>query len=185
MGRKIEPAAARGVTLVELLLVCILLAILVSLGQPLLQPVLHRNQLYTAVSSFLDALRLARSEAVLRNAPVSICPSGMARNGQPDCAGVYADGWVVFVNPDRDRKFDRDRDEVLRVFEALPAGYSLTNRAGTRPAADLISYLPDGTTRRNLSLLFCPPDTGRVSALAIVLNIVGRPRLALGWGTCP
>jgi Tfp pilus assembly protein FimT len=132
----------------------------------------------------MGAINLARSEAILRNSPVSLCPSRMFRTGIPDCDGTYADGWLVFSNRDRDRTVDAGVDEVLQVFPPLPPGYAVTNRAGTRPVTDTISYLPDGSSRANTTLLLCTPPGVDVEPLGIVVNIAGRPRLARGWGQC-
>jgi type IV fimbrial biogenesis protein FimT len=80
---------------------------------------------------------------------------------------------------------DAGTDKVLRAFEGLPPGYRLTNRKGTRAAFELINYLPDGSSHSTRTLLFCPPPQVTGQSLSIVINIVGRARLAKGWGICP
>ena len=112
--------------------------------RPLMQDLLQGNRLRSESIRFLRAINLARSEAVMRNGPVSICPSVMAVTGKAQCSGTYADGWIVFANADKDKVVDAGSDEVLQVFEGLPAGYQLTNRSGTRAAFKLINYLPSG-----------------------------------------
>jgi hypothetical protein len=93
----------------------------------------------------LGALALwSGSEAVLRNIPVTLCPSAMAATGAAICGDRLADGWIVFTDRDRDQVVDAGADEVIRVFEQVPAGYSLSNLAGTVPAGDAVTYLPDG-----------------------------------------
>ena len=174
-----------GFTVIELMVVLVILAITLSLGTPSMQHLLQGNRLRAESSRFLGAINLARSAAVMRNQPVSICPSAMATTGKAECSGIYAEGWIVFANADRDREVDADSDEVLQVFEGLPAGYQLTNRSGTRQAFELINYLPDGTSRNNRTLLFCTPAHTTVQSVSIVINIVGRARLAPGWGECP
>ena len=76
-------------------------------------------------------------------------------------------------------------DSVIRVYEALPTGYTVTNRLGTRPARMMLTYKPDGSSGRTRSLLFCPPGSGGLASRAVVLSNVGRPRLARDWGQCP
>jgi len=174
-----------GFTLVEMMIVLVVLAVAISVGTPLMRDMLHRNKLRAESTRFLGALNLARSEAVMRNLPVSICPSSMAVTGTPECAGIYANGWIVFANADRDKTVDNGTDQVLRVFEGLPAGYSLTNRSGTRESFELINYLPDGSSHSNRTLQFCPPRGVSTPGLSIVINIVGRARLVGGWGECP
>lgn len=177
----------RGLTLIELMISLAILAVTVTVASPAMQQLIHGSRLRSETSRLLDAVNVARSEAVLRNVPVGLCPSSMAVSGIPECAGSYADGWIVFTNPDRDEVVDADSDEVLRVFAALPPGYRLSNLAGTRPADELILYLPDGSSRRNLSLLLCPPVSYRLEPWRLVLNNVGRARAARveqGEGQC-
>ena len=178
----LEPV--KGLTLVELMVVLLVLAAALAVGVPAMQTVLHNNRMRTEASRLLLAINVARSEAVMRNSPVSICPSSMAFTGEPVCSGVYADGWIVFSNADKDRVVDAGTDNVLKVFEGLPKGYTLTNRAGTRAAFELINYLPDGSARSNRTLLLCSPAAAAVQSLSVVINIVGRPRLARDWGEC-
>jgi type IV fimbrial biogenesis protein FimT len=176
---------ARGLTLIELMIALVVIAIVLSLGTPSMRNLLHGNRLRAESSRMLGAINLARSEAVMRNQPVSICPSAMAVTGNAECSGVYDAGWIVFSNADRDKIVDTGTDEVLQVFEGLPPGYQLTNRSGTRAAFELISYLPNGTSHSNRTLLFCSPSQQRALSLSIVINIVGRARLAGGRDECP
>ena len=174
-----------GFTLVELMIVLMVMAVTLLLSAPSMQELVQGNRLRSESIRFLRAINLARSEAVMRNGPVSICPSMMAVTGKAQCAGTYADGWIVFANADKDKVVDAGSDEVLQAFGGLPPGYQLTNRSGTRAAFKLINYLPSGTSHSNRTLLFCPPSDARVQSLSIVINIVGRARLIGGWGKCP
>jgi type IV fimbrial biogenesis protein FimT len=168
-----------------MMIVLVLIATLLSFGTPLMQSQVAITRLHSESSRFLGAINLARSEAVMRNLPVSICPSAMAVTGIPECSGIYAEGWIVFANADRDKVVDKDTDTVLQIFEGLPEGYQLTNRSGTRDANALINYLPDGSSHSTRTLMFCPPSPSVVQSLSIVMSIVGRARLVEGWGDCP
>jgi type IV fimbrial biogenesis protein FimT len=174
-----------GFTLIELMIVLVVLATTLSMSAPLFQDMLHSNRLHAEAARFLDAINRARSEAVMRNQPVSICPSAMAATGKAQCSGTYASGWIVFANLDKDKVVDAGTDEVLQVFESLPAGYRLTNRSGSRAAFELINYLPDGSSHSNRTLLLCPPQHTTGQSRSIIINIVGRARLIGGWGECP
>jgi Tfp pilus assembly protein FimT len=109
----------------------------------------------------------------------------MATTGEARCAGTYEDGWLVFANRDGDKVVDAGEDNVIQVFDGLPPGYRLTNRAGTKTAIELINYLPDGESRGNRTLLFCPPLPVAAGSMSIVINIVGRARLLWGRDPCP
>ena len=145
---------------------------------------LYGLQCSAEISRLMTAVQLVRSEAILRNHAVTMCPSSMATTGQAVCGGIFADGWIIFSNRNRDGVVDPD-DEVLKIFEPLATGYTLTNRKGTRSASERITYLSDGSSWRNRTLLVCPPDGSSRNSRSLIMNIVGRPRLARNWGICP
>jgi Tfp pilus assembly protein FimT len=132
----------------------------------------------------MTAINLVRSEALRRNMPVSMCPSPAATTGELICDGIYANGWLVFSDRDRNGQLGPS-DRPIRVFTSLPENFTLTNRAGTRNADQPITYLPDGSSGRNRTLLVCAPPDVDVPSRSVVMNIVGRPRVAERWGTCP
>lgn len=173
-----------GFTLIELMLVVAVLGITVLIAAPSFQRAIHSNQLRTETSRLLSAINLARSEAISRNTIVSLCPSTYVTDGVASCSKTYADGWIVFTNGDRDRVVDQGSDKIVKAFEGLPQGYSLTNKSASRDAFELISYRPDGSSRRNMTLLICSPRDWSIPSWSVVLNIVGRPRVARAWGQC-
>ena len=144
MNRMFHSSGRQGFTLIELMLVLAVVAIVITTAAPAMKKLIHANRIHSESSRLMSAINLARSEAIRRNSPVSLCPSSVVLTGQPTCAGIYSDGWMVFANLDRDRVVDEGVDEVIAAFEGLPVGYSLTNKAGTIHARELISYLPDG-----------------------------------------
>ncbi len=173
-----------GFTLIEALLVMFLLALAVGGVAPRFTQLFAEVNLQNLSRQVLGSIGYARTEAIRRGAVVSLCPSRMWLSGEADCGGVYSDGWIVFSNADRDAVVDPAEDEVLQVFPALPAGYRVVNRSGTRSVGGLINYLPDGSAQRNLTLQVCPPEGSRASSVSVVLNIVGRARLDRRWGQC-
>ncbi len=177
-------AIPRGFTLVELLVVMVLVCVLLVVGVPALRHLFHAVLIQHEAARLMDAIILARSESVERNVPVSLCPADTSTGSASGCAGIYADGWMVFTNPDRDAAFDPARETLIKVFAPLSPYYTLTNRSGLRSLDDQLTFLPDGTSRRSITLMLCaPPGTG-VESRSVVLNRVGRPRLAKGWGQC-
>jgi type IV fimbrial biogenesis protein FimT len=179
-----RPGSSEGFTLFELLTVLAVLAIAISTVLPSMRVLLHKTQLRTQANRLVTALNLTRSEAVWRNAFVSMCPSEFPAAAAPTCSGAYADGWIIYTNADRDSIVDPGTDQVLGVFEALHAGYSVTNRARTRLANEIITFYADGTSRKNRTLMLCPPSGSRASSVSIVMNRMGRSRLSDDWGDC-
>jgi type IV fimbrial biogenesis protein FimT len=174
----------RGLTLIELMIVLALLAVTLTLAAPSMSQLVHKNRVRAQASRLLAAINLVRSEAILRNTRVSMCPSDMSVSAVAKCGGDYSAGWIVFVNSDGDGDVDSTVDEVLAVYDPLPSGYALTNRSGERRADQLITYLPDGSSRRNLTLQVCSPLNDDVESWSVILNRVGRPRAARGGGSC-
>jgi type IV fimbrial biogenesis protein FimT len=68
--------ATRGFTLVELIVAMSVLALIATLAIPMYGDIVAANRARAAAYSLVSALTLARSEAVKRNAPVSVLPFG-------------------------------------------------------------------------------------------------------------
>ena len=90
---------------------------------------LQRNAVRTRdVNQFLQAVYLARGEAIKRNDMVSLCPLV----DWPRCAGAgsrWQPGWLAFANLDRDQPADRDPEESLpNTFPAWVGGRLDGNR---------------------------------------------------------
>ncbi|MEM6579910.1 MAG: GspH/FimT family pseudopilin [Pseudomonadota bacterium] len=184
MRKKSIIQSEAGLTLIELMSTVLILAVTVVLAAPTMRGTIQSNQLETETTRFLDAFSLARSEAILRNTPVSLCPSAMARTGLASCAGTFDQGWILFTNHGRNNTYTPATDELLQVFSPVPVGLRLTNSAGNQTVGGIITFLPDGSSRRNLSLLFCAEGGPALASQRIVLNAVGRARSIKGDAQC-
>lgn len=181
--KRISPRRVqRGFTLMELMVVVAIAAVLLSLGAPALGRALALQRQRAAVQTLLVAFNLARRQAIVRAEAFTVCPVA-AEEGR--CGSDYAAGWQVFADRDRNQHRDPEAEVLLRRFGALPAGMAVTNRAGTRIAAEPVTWYPDGTARRTLTLQLCDPRIRSVDAFSLVLNGVGRARIARGEGRCP
>ncbi|MGD2139735.1 MAG: GspH/FimT family pseudopilin [Burkholderiales bacterium] len=76
---------SRGFTIIELMLAITVLALLITLAVPMYQSITATNRARAAAYSLVASLSLARSEAVKRNATVSVAPLGTG----------WQDGWQV------------------------------------------------------------------------------------------
>lgn len=181
MKRISRVRAHRGLTLVEMMIALVLLATLLNLSVPAFSRLQGNLLLRSSAHRLVAAINLARAEALGRKLPVSLCPS----TGGLSCAGDYSDGWLLFQDTDRDQRLDPGSEEVLFLGQGMPDGYTVTDRSGRHAAAESINYYPDGTVRRNRTLLLCAPWEKGVAPYSIVLNFVGRVRVAQGEGHCP
>jgi type IV fimbrial biogenesis protein FimT len=178
-SRKRRPC---GFTLIELMVVIAILAVLLSLGAPALARSLALQRQRAAIQALLSGFNLARREAIIRAAAVTVCPLA---GEVGECGEDYAGGWQVFADPDRNQRPDGTTEPLLRVYPPLPQGMTVTNRAGTRTAGEAVTWYPDGTARRTLTLQLCDRQISGDDTYSLVLNSVGRARIGRGEGQCP
>jgi type IV fimbrial biogenesis protein FimT len=67
IANTVRPLAQRGVTLIELMLALVVVAVLLTLGVPSFQAWLQNTQIRTATDALMNGLQTARTEAVRRN----------------------------------------------------------------------------------------------------------------------
>lgn len=158
------PKHDSGFTLIELLIAVAVISVLAVVAVPGMREFVQNNRLAAQSNEFLTSLALARSEALKRGQPVTICHS----NNGSSCSGSWGDGWIVFTDKAAPSG-SPDVDEVLRVTEALDGGSVLTGPAFLR-------YLPSGRLEnagvQNFSLTI--PDCYGEHARAIQVVPTGR-----------
>lgn len=151
------PIGQAGVTLMELLVVVILAALLMSIGIPSYRYVTTSNRMATEINSLLGDMQYARSEAVREGQYVTVCVAGNTSPGSPSCAAsgtaTWQNGWIIFSDVNHDGTVD-SVGSVLRIrntfsssdtFVAAPAASTVTfNREG-------FASLGTGATRITLN----------------------------------
>lgn len=167
MHKPKEPATNSGFTLIELMLALAVAAVLVSVAMPSLHDLLQRQRITAAANELVASVNLARQNAVFQREITLMCPS----NDGAGCSGNnrWDGGWVVFRDPDRNRRPDRP-DDILRVGNRVEG--LLMDSAGRR----FIRYRPSGfATGTNLTIKLCDPADASNSRAVVVSNS-GRPR---------
>jgi len=162
-----------GFTLLELLMALAIAAILVSLAAPSFANIIKDNRLTTQYNELLASLSLARSEAIKRAIPVTVCKS----NDQittPSCGGRWHDGWLVYIDIDGDGNLDSsDGDELIRTHSTLPANNTLIfpkNRITFQANALAAGF--------NGTFTLCD-DRGDSDSKGLIVSITGRARKAI------
>jgi type IV fimbrial biogenesis protein FimT len=160
----------RGYTLPELVFTMAIAVGLLGWGVPTFRDVQRNAARTREVNQFIQAVYLARSEAIKRNGVVSLCPSLDAERCAP-AGTAWQTGWIVFVNTDRDSPAVRDDDEeLLRVYAPWAAGVVNANRA-------TLSFRPFGQMGVTATFTFCD-DRGATAARAVIISQTGRPRVS-------
>lgn len=197
---------ARGLTLLELMLVIGLAAVILAIGAPGFTEFRRNARLTGPANDFLAATQLARTEAIKRQQPVAICPSASAAATTPTCDGTDFTGWIVFVDESRD--CERAPGEAMLSGEA-PANsddVSDTFRVSAVAAGDAAcvaiaptGYIDTASVPSATRLLFCDArgigaigDSNVSVARGVVIDPNARARVTreadviAGWGLgCP
>jgi prepilin-type N-terminal cleavage/methylation domain-containing protein len=176
----------RGFTLWELLITLLVAGILLGIGIPNVMEFQRNGAMTAAANQLVTGVLVARTEAVKRQAPVTLCLSDNPTDPNPTCspngvADSATRGFIVFV--DDNDNFDAngvriltdgtDRNAVVNAGElvlmqsAAPGG---TMRISAN--CGYVSYLPTGFTRQIPGLcnpavraiLFCDDRGRRVAA---------------------
>lgn len=192
-----------GFTLVELLVTLSVASIILTLAVPGFQAMIRENRMAANSSQLLTALNLARSEAIKRGLQVTLCKANAVVT-PPSCddtacnagtgSGCWEKGWLLFadrngngiLNDGTDPDFCAGGDCTIRLYEPLPA--QLTLRTGAN-LARWVAYRSPGTGLGSGGLAtgtfrLCQ-GTDTAHARSVVLNSIGRARVAKGAPACP
>jgi type IV fimbrial biogenesis protein FimT len=111
------PTGEQGFTLVELMVTLAVVAILLGLAIPSFNDAILGTKLSTYANSLVASANVARSEAIKRNAAVTMCVS---TDGASCASGNWDQGWIVLAGT-----------EVIIRQDAAATGFRLTGTAST------------------------------------------------------
>jgi type IV fimbrial biogenesis protein FimT len=168
--------------MLELVVALVLLAVLAGLALPSFARFLAEQELLAEAHRLSEAVTLARSEALKRNAHVVVC----AASPLHACGtlGHWHEGWITFVDENDDAKIDPG--ELLIVQEAA-AGPGMT-AIGNRPVAKYFRFDWLGQARLVSGALqmgtvsVCRPG---LRGYDVVLANSGRTRIERARAACP
>jgi type IV fimbrial biogenesis protein FimT len=161
---------AGGFTLIEMMVTIAIAALLFAIGVPMFRNASLGARLSAAANNLLASVQLARSEAIKRNVPVSLCASSDGAT----CAGGggWEQGWIVI---------DADGNVIQRQ-ESLPAGFNLTQGGGTTP----ISFEPIGISMGAATFTACRSDPLGSQERVLSVRAAGSAQVtSTTAGVCP
>jgi type IV fimbrial biogenesis protein FimT len=134
-----------GFTLTEMIVTIAVSAILIATAVPSFKSIIKNNRISAQTNELVADLSLARSEAVKRGSPVTVCISADLAT----CTGGtnWAVGRIIFVDSNGDGAVSAasgttTADLVLRVREAVAGGNTLTGASFAN--SSYIKYLSTG-----------------------------------------
>jgi type IV fimbrial biogenesis protein FimT len=171
MTNNLNSFTHRGFTLVELMIVLAVAAILLSLAVPGYRSFTANNRATTTANQFLTVINLARSEAVKRGIPVSLCARAQPRTNPETCAGStdWGTGWLLFTDNSGTRgQFDA-ADTLLQVWDELES-----NPASLTGDTSSVQYQSTGAANSAASFTLIYPDCTGENKRTISIALTGR-----------
>ncbi|BDB23038.1 GspH/FimT family pseudopilin [Cupriavidus sp. P-10] len=147
-----QPRALRGFTLVELMCTLAVLAILAFAAAPSFASLMAGQRVRSASLDLSSALLLARSEAVKRNATVTLGPTGAA----------WTAGWAVSAGAQTVRTFGPYGG--LTITPSAAGAVALGNDGRLTGAAMRFELAPANDTAAALRVCVQVSETGRVAS---------------------
>jgi type IV fimbrial biogenesis protein FimT len=165
------PVRAPGFTLVELMVTMAVVGILAAIAAPAMTSLINGNRLSGTTGELTASLQLARSEAVRRSAPVTIC-------GTTDGATCSADWsrWMI-----------RGRDNTSGATETIRDSTASSSVQVSGPAGGIV-FRPSGLVDAGQQLTVCVPTSSPEQNQRIVTVMISGSTVtakANGGGACP
>lgn len=163
--------------MVELIVTLAIAAVLLAVAGPSFVAFIQNNRLAGQANDLVTMLALARSEAVKRNRPVSVC----ARGTDVACAddANWDNGFLVFADANADGSID-DGEQILQVRQALEGGNTLRT-----DGAASVTYRAGGNTGIAGIVFRLCDARGAGDAREIEVSSIGRVATSLGTEICP
>ena len=160
-----------GFSLVELLVAMTILAILMAIAIPSYNSLILSTTASRYASSMAESALLARSEAIRRNAAVTVCVSS---DGATCGSGGWEQGWLVSCKTNDLVTCDTAGAStlVIQYQSAAKSGWKITEASGLAR----LDFDPSGTGATAASMTVCraTPTVGEQQRL-VRIGATGRP----------
>jgi type IV fimbrial biogenesis protein FimT len=192
-----------GFTLIELLFTVALLAVIAGIGLPNLQEFVRNSRMSAAANDIVSDFNFARSEAVKRRVPITLCKSQDGAACDADDADPF-NRWVIFVDDAdpaivaaTDGNGEIDGGEVILRDRAVPESITVVTDDDEIRAIFLPTGFPVIETENVNRFVLCDVRGNVISAggdsaaRAIEVLPTGRPSVfrteatVTAFGGCP
>ncbi len=162
-----------GMTLSELLISIAILALTLSFTSGSFTRTIEKNRIKQLEGTLINAINLAKTEAIKRSSDIVLCPSQNQINCDNDVDNWHA-GWIIkAVLNEQGKPFNTNDTEAI-IFSQKRATSTLTLRANTAQ----ITFKPDGTLKQSSLFQVCNKAGKNLQQITkpINLNLAGRIR---------
>jgi type IV fimbrial biogenesis protein FimT len=169
--------AQSGFSLIELMTALAIFAVLLAMAAPSFREFTRSNRVTAAHNDLVTAFTLARSEALKRATPVSVCASS---NGT-SCTGAtnWAVGWIVFTDASGTAGTVNVGDSVLQTWPAVNSDTTLSGSVA------FVQYTATGMVGTASATTFDAYATGCTGAKARRLGVSAIGALTGTTQDCP
>lgn len=116
MNTNLNRVAGKGFTLIELMVTLAVAAILMVIAAPGFVAFQRNAELTSAVNGMVAGIAAAKGEAMKNGRFTMVVPSDAAH---------WNNGWIVFIDKNRDNAFTESADTVVLRQAALPSYFSV------------------------------------------------------------
>jgi type IV fimbrial biogenesis protein FimT len=167
-----------GLTLVELMVTLAAAIIITATVIPNYSSMVQRNEIASAVNEVVSQLRYARSEALKRNTPVTLCPSANGTDCDDWQSPSSPNQYIVFVDQGVTEGKVDGSDELLKRFSLAQADLAVT-LSGSASKTYLNFSSKGQLTVTNSSVEF---DIAGAASRCLSASFIGRTEISAG--TC-
>lgn len=160
-----------GFTLIELMVTLAVMAILLAIAAPSFNDAVLSTKLGAHANNLTASAITARSEAIKRNATVSMCVSTDGTTCSD--SGGWEQGWIVKCNSDDNTTCNPSGTGtiVMQRQQAISGGFKITESASIRT----LNFQPTGVGATSATLTVCraAPNLGRQERV-VNISATGR-----------
>lgn len=162
----------KGFTAVELLITVLVVSILFSIAMPGLREIIQNNRAISLSTDMISAVNLAKTEAIKRGVPVSLCPAKDSTMSVCGTANDWNKGWIVFADPNANGTILNTSDKIA-IQDSLMSGNNITSTI-TRITFSGNGFVTTGSGNLTLVASGCMGKNGRI----VTITNTGRISVA-------